>query len=102
MQFQSFPESISITSFDRSIIDVFTKHQFSIESKNSLISNDVLTILRKDLEGLGFKADQPGLGGKVRVPVLYGLNNLLNPVILSKYILYILSKNNLLNPVILP
>ena len=75
INFQSFPKSKPISLFDQSIIDIFTKHQTSILSTKSLKSNDVLAILEPDLTALGFDVDKPGLGGKVRVPVLYEINN---------------------------
>lgn len=77
IKFQSFPRSNSINNQAKEIINCFLKHYKKISSsEHKLSSNEVLEIIRTDLENnnmiieSGKSKDQ-----KIQVPVLFGLND---------------------------
>ena len=76
-RYQLFPRSFGITEQIREVIGCFEKNFDSIDSElfnNS--SNEVLEIVRDDLESIGFKIEKSKKqSDKIRVPVLFGLNN---------------------------
>ena len=78
INWQYYPKSDRITEELVKVIEVFTKHEETIKSpENTLSSNEVLHIIREDLELLNYKVEN-GRGNMVRVPVLYGRNGVLD------------------------
>jgi hypothetical protein len=77
IRFQFFPRSRGIDDRIEKIINCFKKHSDSIESpKNNLLSNEVLEIVRSDLQEIGFEVETgKARGEKINVPVLFGLDN---------------------------
>ncbi len=77
IKYQFFPRSISTTPDIEAILKCFEKAFSKIDSsKNKLESNDVLELIKKDLQTLNFKVEQGKKGDdKIKVPVLFGLNN---------------------------
>ena len=77
IRFQFFPRSRGIDNRIKSIIDCFEKHSNSIASpENNLSSNEVLEVLRSDLQSIGFEVEQgKAKDEKITVPVLFGLDN---------------------------
>jgi hypothetical protein len=76
IKWQYFPKSKPLPNHLSDVIKVFTSNYLEIESDTfNHKSNDVLNILAKELEQIGFKME---LGkkdiDKVVVPVLFGLN----------------------------
>jgi hypothetical protein len=77
LNWQYYPKSKRITEDLEKVIEVFKKHYETIKSPdNNLNSNEVLSIIREDLELLNYKVEN-GKGNTVRVPVLYGRNGVL-------------------------
>ncbi|MBI2279835.1 MAG: hypothetical protein HYU68_03985 [Bacteroidetes bacterium] len=76
-RYQLFPRSFGITEQVRATIDCFENNFQLIDSENfNYSSNDVLEIVRDDLEKIGFKIEKSKKqDDKIRVPVLFGLNN---------------------------
>lgn len=77
IQFQFFPRSVGITPQIQQVVDCFFAVEAEItSSKNNLVSNDVLSLLRPKFESIGFRVE---LGKKdaqkIKVPVLFGLGN---------------------------
>jgi hypothetical protein len=60
------------------LVEVIKSHHTEISSESfQLASNDVLSIIRADVESLGFEVERgKSANEKVKVPVLYGLNGL--------------------------
>ncbi len=77
IKYQFFPRSHGITSEISEVINCFEKSFHLISSdKHTLNSNDVLGILRNDLENIGFNVETgKAKNEKIPVPVLFGLNN---------------------------
>lgn len=77
IRFQFFPRSRGIDERIRSIVNCFEKHSDSIKSpKNNLSSNEVLEIIRADLQATGFDVETgKSRDDKIHVPVLFGLDN---------------------------
>ena len=76
-RYQLFPRSFGITKQVKQAIDCFENNFHLIDSENfNYSSNDVLEIVRDDLENIGFKIEKSKKQvDKIRVPVLFGLNN---------------------------
>lgn len=78
---QYFPKSSSIPQHLADVVVLFEKHSPGINSgKHQLKSNQVLDVVRKDLDQIGFKVEiNKKDEGVIRVPVLFGLDG--NPVL---------------------
>lgn len=76
INFQYFPRSRGVDKELQSIIDVF-KHVDEAKDANAhLASNDMLALVRPELETLGFLVEKgKGKDDKIPVPVLFGENN---------------------------
>lgn len=77
LQYQFFPRSLGITENVKKVIDCFDKNYSKVNSiDEKLSSNEVLEILRLDLEKAGFSVETGKKSDeKIKVPVLFGLNN---------------------------
>lgn len=77
LRYQLFPRSFGITTQVRETIKCFEDNFHLINSyKYNYSSNEVLEIVRKDLEHIGFTIEKSKKKeDKIRVPVLFGLNN---------------------------
>lgn len=77
IKYQFFPRSLGITDEMKAVVNCFDLSKEKISSdKNELASNQVLKILRKSLEELGFSVESgKKRGEKIDVPVLFGKNN---------------------------
>lgn len=77
IKFQSFPRSVGINTQAQKIVECFIKHDDKISSKtNTLNSNNVLEIIREDLEKIEMKIETGKTRDqKIQVPVLFGFNN---------------------------
>lgn len=76
-RYQLFPRSFGITEQVEEAINCFEKNFHLIDSEHfNYSSNEVLEIVRDDLENIGFKIEKSKRqDDKIRVPVLFGLNN---------------------------
>lgn len=76
-RYQLFPRSFGITEQVKEAIYCFEKNFQLIDSERfNYSSNEVLEIVRDDLENIGFKIEKSKKqDDKIRVPVLFGLNN---------------------------
>lgn len=76
-RYQLFPRSFGVTEQVKDVIKCFEDNFQLIDShKFNYNSNDVLEFVRKDLENIGFKIEKSKKkDDKIRVPVLFGLNN---------------------------
>jgi len=80
INFSSFPKTEAPPDFVAKVVSVFEKHSKSISTKalkKGLTSDEVLSMLRKDLISIGFKVE----GGKLKKekinrPVFYGEDGL--------------------------
>lgn len=77
IQYQLFPRSTGIDSTIQNVIECFDKHHDKFKSPEyNLKSNEVLKILEKDLQKIGFSVERSKVTeDKIKVPVLFGLNN---------------------------
>ena len=77
LRYQLFPRSFGINQRVRDVIFCFEKNYSQINSyHNTLNSNEVLEIVRQDLESVDFTIEKSkSREDKIRVPVLFGLNN---------------------------
>ena len=77
LRYQLFPRSFGITDQVREAILCFEKNHFLIDShKSNYSSNEVLEVVRNDLELIKFKIEKSkSKDDKIRVPVLFGLNS---------------------------
>jgi hypothetical protein len=73
---QYFPKSDIIPEHLVSLVEIFKLHELSIKSpENKLSSNQVLSVLRKDLLDLKFDVERDkNVENKLKVPVLFGKN----------------------------
>ena len=73
---QYFLKSSSIPQHLTDVVVLFEKHSSKMNSgKHQLASNQVLDIVRKDLDQIGFKVElNKKDDGVIRVPVLFGLD----------------------------
>ena len=77
IQWHTFPKSAKPISLVRDSIKVFENHLIQIDSATheGFKSDDVLAVLRKPLESLGYEVEaNKSAAGKIKVPVLFGLN----------------------------
>ena len=76
-RYQLFPRSSGINNQVEKAINCFENNFHLIDStKFNYSSNDVLEIVRDDLQMIGFKIEKgKKQDEKIRVPVLFGLNN---------------------------
>lgn len=77
IKFQSFPRSVGINAQAQKIVECFIQYNDKISSEtNTLNSNDVLEIIREDLEKIEMKIETGKTRDqKIQVPVLFGFNN---------------------------
>lgn len=77
IQWHTFPKSASTIPAIIDTVFVFEKHMSGISSATHdvLTSNEVLSVIRPDLEILGFQVETDKTSaGKIKVPVLFGMN----------------------------
>lgn len=76
-RYQLFPRSFGITKQVEDAIKCFERNFHLIDSHiHNHSSNDVLEFVRADLEAIGFTIEKSKKqDDKIRVPVLFGLNN---------------------------
>lgn len=77
IQWHTFPKSASTIPCVIDTVFVFEKHLAAIDSTRNvgLTSDDVLAVIRADLETLGFDVETSKTSsGKIKIPVLFGLN----------------------------
>lgn len=77
IRYQYFPRSRGITNEIEQVIQCFTISEDKIcSNKNTLSSNDVLEVIREDLQEIGFRVETGKTNAdKIHVPVLFGLDN---------------------------
>lgn len=77
IQFQFFPRSVGINPQIQQVVSCFFAVEAQItSSKNNLVSNDVLQLLKPHLEQIGFLVESGKKDAqKIKVPVLFGLGN---------------------------
>ncbi len=77
IQFQFFPRSVGINPQIQQVVSCFFAVEAQItSSKNNLVSNDVLQLLKPHFEKIGFFVESGKKGTqKIKVPVLFGLGN---------------------------
>lgn len=77
IQWHTFPKSASTIPTIIDAVFVFEKNLKEIDSSTHDVftSNEVLGVIRPDLETLGFKVEtDKSASGKIKIPVLFGLN----------------------------
>lgn len=77
IQWQTFPKSASTIPKVIEAVKVFESNLIEIDSSTheAFTSNEVLSVIRRDLESLGFKVEtDKSASGKIKIPVLFGLN----------------------------
>jgi len=76
IRFQFYPRSQGLTKELQLVIDCFKKNERTLEDGKQRDSNDVLALLKDDLEACGYKVES-GKKKKqiIEVPVFYGENN---------------------------
>jgi hypothetical protein len=75
IQWMYYPRNLPIDVVSKRIVNVFSINYGQISSHNhTLESNDVLAIVRNDLQNLGFTVEQQNPQIRVKVPVLYEKN----------------------------
>ncbi len=77
MQFQFFPRSVGVTEPIAVVMDCFKLAEKDIESSSHTLSSDsVLSVVRPHLLSAGYRVETGKHGDqKIKVPVLFGLNN---------------------------
>ena len=77
MQFQFFPRSVGLTEPITAVVECFRRAEKEIGSASHTLSSDgVLKIVRPHLELIGYRVEAgKNRDQKVKVPVLFGLNN---------------------------
>lgn len=85
IQYQFFPRSIGLIEPMEEVINVFKKAEDKISSStNDLKSDDVLSIVRPELEKIGYCVEQNKKDeGKIKVPVLFGCNNSIDNIFMQ-------------------
>ncbi len=80
LNFQFFPRSHGLTQEIKDVISCFEEHYNKIDSEiNNLTSNEVLNVVRKSLEKIGFTVERgKDKESKIDVPVLFGKNNVID------------------------
>ncbi|MDE3003381.1 MAG: hypothetical protein OXU39_09605 [Gemmatimonadota bacterium] len=78
IRFSSFPRTEPAPEFVEALVAVFRVHEATINTRTNekgLSSDQVLGVLRNDLEGLGFEVERgKKRGDKIERPVLFGEN----------------------------
>ncbi len=78
VRYQTFPRTVSPPEFAEQIAKVFIDHYNEITTttlKKALTSDEVLRVIRHDLEQLGFECEKSKVpSGKINRPVLFGEN----------------------------
>ena len=77
IQWQTFPKSANTIQAVVEAVNVFEQHLISIDSTthDAFTSNEVLAVIRKDLELLGYRVETDKTSaGKIKIPVLFGMN----------------------------
>ncbi|WP_320173402.1 hypothetical protein [Maridesulfovibrio sp.] len=78
IKFSTFPRTQAPPPFLEKIVNIFRAHEDKISTTKldkNLVSNDVLKIICKDLEGIGFEVENgKKKNQKVKRPVFYGEN----------------------------
>ncbi len=78
INFQFFPRSRGVTPEIKAVIDCFKVADVK-KPKTHLVSNEMLELVRPDLEKIGFKVERgKGKDEKIDVPVLFGENNVID------------------------
>lgn len=77
IQFQFYPRSVGLTEPIAAVVKCFQRAANKIASpEHNLSSDGVLQLLRPELEIINFKVELgKSRGQKIKVPVLFGLNN---------------------------
>lgn len=77
LKYQLFPRSINILPEIKTVINCFEKNYDKIKSpENKLSSNDVLKVIKPELEKINFKVESGKTQiDKIKIPVLFSLNN---------------------------
>jgi hypothetical protein len=76
IQFQFFPRSVGLTQPIAEVVGCFHTVAEEIASpENNLSSDGVLRVIRPHLEKLGYRELGKNRDQKIKVPVLFGLNN---------------------------
>ncbi len=76
INWQFFPKSTEIPKHLKSVVEVFEACEKDIDSSTlKLKSNDVLSVLCRELEKIGYEVEKGKKSSeKIHVPVLFGLN----------------------------
>ena len=75
IRWRVFPTSTPPLPLASAIAKVFEGQLPAIGTPaNQLTSNEVLAFVRPGLKDLGFQVEEPGKGGRISVPVLFGEN----------------------------
>jgi hypothetical protein len=78
VRYQTFPRTVDPPEFAEKVAKVFRDHEKEISTtllKKGLTSDEVLRVIRSDLEGLGFECEKSKYSkGKINRPVLFGEN----------------------------
>jgi hypothetical protein len=76
LRYQLFPRSFGMIPEVKQVVEVFENHYEQIKSStHELKSDEVLSVLRYDLEKIDFKVEtNKTQEGKIKIPVLYSLN----------------------------
>jgi hypothetical protein len=78
IRYQTFPRTVNPPEFAEEVAKIFRDHEQQISTtilKKGLTSNEVLRVIRGDLEKLGFECEKSKLAsGKINRPVLFGEN----------------------------
>ena len=76
MKWTYYPKNKMITEDLRNVVKAFENNLSKISSDtHNLVSNDVLSIVTKDLQSLGFTVETSKKAeDKIKVPVLFGEN----------------------------
>ena len=78
VRYQTFPRTVNPPEFAEKLASVFRNHEKEISTtllKKGLTSDEVLQVIRVDLERLGFECEKSKIpAGKINRPVLFGEN----------------------------
>jgi len=78
IRYQTFPRTVNPPEFAEQVAKIFRDHEQEISTtllKKGLTSNEVLRVIRGDLERLGFECEKSKMpSGKINRPVLFGEN----------------------------
>jgi hypothetical protein len=78
VRYQTFPRTVDPPEFAEKVVKVFRDHEHEISTtilKKGLTSDEVLQVIRDDLEKLGFECEKSKApSDKINRPVLFGEN----------------------------